>query len=83
MTRDEPSGDALLAALSGPEDLRRLSPCELPSVARALRDFLVRSVARSGGHLAAGLGTVELTVALHYIYAVSYTHLTLPTNREV
>ena len=68
MTRPEPTGEALLAALSGPADLRRLEPGQLPAVASALRSFLVRSVARSGGHLAAGLGAVELTIALHYLY---------------
>jgi 1-deoxy-D-xylulose-5-phosphate synthase len=68
MTRSEPTGEALLAALAGPADLRRLEPGQLPAVASALRSFLLRSVARSGGHLAAGLGVVELTVALHYLY---------------
>jgi 1-deoxy-D-xylulose-5-phosphate synthase len=68
MTRSEPSGEALLAAIAGPADLRRLEPGQLPAVASALRSFLVRSVSRSGGHLAAGLGAVELTIALHYLF---------------
>jgi 1-deoxy-D-xylulose-5-phosphate synthase len=68
MTQSEPTGEALLAAIDGPADLRRLTPGQLPAVAEALRSFLVRSVARTGGHLAAGLGAVELTIALHYLY---------------
>jgi 1-deoxy-D-xylulose-5-phosphate synthase len=68
MTQSEPTGQALLAAIDGPADLRRLTPGQLPAVAEALRSFLVGSVARTGGHLAAGLGAVELTIALHYLY---------------
>ena len=51
-----------------PADLRRLPEHELAPLAGELRDFLVESVARGGGHLAAGLGAVELTVALHYVF---------------
>ena len=59
---------ALLRDIDSPEDLRRLSPDELPALADDVRRYLVRSVARTGGHLAAGLGTVELTIALHYVF---------------
>jgi len=58
----------LLAAIASPSDLRRLPVGELPAVARELREFLIHSVSTRGGHFAAGLGTVELTVALHYVY---------------
>lgn len=58
----------LLAAIDSPADLRALPPQRLRAVTGELRAFLLESVARSGGHLAAGLGAVELTVALHYIY---------------
>ncbi|MFN5011609.1 MAG: 1-deoxy-D-xylulose-5-phosphate synthase [Gammaproteobacteria bacterium] len=61
-------GRALLRAIDSPADLRALPPERLPAVADGLRDFLVTTVAKSGGHLAAGLGTVELTIALHYLY---------------
>ncbi len=57
----------LLDAIELPEHLRELPPSELPRLTRQLREFLLNSVARSGGHLAAGLGAVELTVALHYV----------------
>jgi len=58
----------LLAAIDAPADLRRLPAAKLPAVVKELRDFLIQSVSTRGGHFAAGLGTVELTVALHYIY---------------
>ena len=58
----------LLEQVDLPADLRRLAPAELPRLADELRHFLIESVSRTGGHLAAGLGVVELTVALHYIF---------------
>jgi len=58
----------LLDTLESPEALRRLEPCQLQEVAEELRAFLLESVSQSGGHLAAGLGTVELTIALHYVF---------------
>jgi len=58
----------LLAQVDAPEGLREFPPDRLPQIAQAVRDYLVASVARTGGHLAAGLGVVELTVALHYVF---------------
>src|ERR1700741_5372621 len=58
----------LLVGITAPADLRRLPVSKLPTLARELREFLIQSVATRGGHFAAGLGTVELTVALHYIF---------------
>ncbi len=58
----------LLFGIDSPADLRRLPERALPDVARELRRYLVESVSRSGGHFAAGLGAVELTIALHYLY---------------
>lgn len=51
-----------------PADLRRLAAKDLPGVCDDLRRYLIQTVATRGGHFAAGLGTVELTVALHYVY---------------
>lgn len=62
------SNFALLEAIETPDDLRALDVERLPELARELREFLIQSVSRTGGHLAAGLGTVELTIALHYIF---------------
>jgi 1-deoxy-D-xylulose-5-phosphate synthase len=58
----------LLTNINSPADLRRLPLARLPDVAAELRQFLIQSVSTRGGHFAAGLGTVELTVALHYVY---------------
>lgn len=58
----------LLNIINTPEDLRRLDRSQLPSLATELRNFLVESVSRTGGHLSSNLGTVELTIALHYVF---------------
>ena len=58
----------LLATIDSPADLRRLPKEQLPALAAQLRDFVLNSVAQTGGHLSSNLGTVELTVALHYVF---------------
>jgi 1-deoxy-D-xylulose-5-phosphate synthase len=58
----------LLAGIDSPDDLKRIPDVELPRVAAELRAYLIESVASVGGHFGAGLGVVELTVALHYLY---------------
>ncbi len=59
---------ALLDTLHLPADLRTLSREQLPALAEELRAFLLDSVAKTGGHLSSNLGTVELTLALHYVF---------------
>ncbi len=54
-----------LAHIETPDDLRKVPEAELDDVAQELRAYLIESVATSGGHFGAGLGVVELTVALH------------------
>ena len=58
----------LLDGIGSPADLRELPVAKLPALAAELRAFLIQSVSTRGGHFAAGLGTVELTIALHYVY---------------
>lgn len=58
----------LLDTLDTPAQLRRLERQQLPQLAAELRAFLVESVSRTGGHLSSNLGTVELTLALHYVF---------------
>src|SRR6201997_4830924 len=65
----------LLQGIATPADLRQLPPGKLPALARELRQFLIHSVSTRGGHFAAGLGTVELTIALHYIYDTPHDRL--------
>ncbi len=58
----------LLETINAPAELRRLTPEQLPLLARELREFIVQSVSQTGGHLSSNLGTIELTVALHYVF---------------
>ena len=58
----------LLDSIQAPADLRRLNRAQLKPLADELREFLLHSVAKTGGHLSSNLGTVELTVALHYVF---------------
>lgn len=66
----------LLDSITYPDDLRRLSLENLPALVAELRAFLLESVSKTGGHLSSNLGTVELTVALHYVFNT-------PTDRLV
>jgi len=59
---------ALLPTIQSPADLRRLARAQLRPLSDELRQFLLESVAKTGGHLSSNLGTVELTVALHYVF---------------
>jgi len=57
-----------LSRIQVPADLRQFDEAELPGIAEELRAYLIESVGRSGGHFGAGLGVIELTTALHYLY---------------
>ncbi|MGL5219848.1 MAG: 1-deoxy-D-xylulose-5-phosphate synthase [Plesiomonas shigelloides] len=65
----------MLALTNTPEELRLLPKDSLPQLCAELREYLLNSVSRTSGHLASGLGTVELTVALHYVYNTPFDHL--------
>ncbi len=65
--RDPPMYD-LLKSIRTPADLRLLERSQLPHLAQELRQYLVESVSQTGGHLSSNLGTVELTIALHYVF---------------
>jgi 1-deoxy-D-xylulose-5-phosphate synthase len=90
-----PNGkNTLLNTIASPADLRKLSAAKLPALAQELREFLIQSVSTRGGHFAAGLGTVELTIALHYVFETprdrivwdvghqAYPHKVLTGRRE-
>jgi len=84
----------LLDSIDSPADLRALDEKQLPQVADELRAFLLYSVGQTGGHFGAGLGVVELTIALHYVYETpddrlvwdvghqTYPHKILTSRRE-
>lgn len=59
----------VLERIQDPDDLRQLDRRELVTLASELRDFLIESVSRTGGHLSSNLGTVELSIALHYVFS--------------
>lgn len=58
----------LLNTINSPADLKRLPAAQLPVLADELREYIIQSVSRTGGHLSSNLGTVELAIALHYIF---------------
>ena len=65
----------LLDSIHLPADLRAMPREDLPALADELRDFVVDSVSRTGGHLSSNLGTIELTIALHYVYNTPHDRL--------
>jgi 1-deoxy-D-xylulose-5-phosphate synthase len=85
---------SLLESIQSPQDMRSLSRAQLKTLASELREFLLHSVSRTGGHLSSNLGTVELSVALHHVFNTpedrlvwdvghqSYPHKILTGRRE-
>jgi 1-deoxy-D-xylulose-5-phosphate synthase len=65
----------LLEKIDSPADLRSLDRKQLPALAQELRQFLVESVSKTGGHLSSNLGTVELTIALHFVFSTPDDHI--------
>ncbi len=68
-------GSNLLSRIDSPADLRRLDVEQLPTVAMEIRRHLIDTISVTGGHLAPGLGTVELTIALHYLFDTPHDRL--------
>jgi 1-deoxy-D-xylulose-5-phosphate synthase len=64
-----------LDKINTPDDLRKMERKQLPLLANELRQFLIESVSKTGGHLSSNLGTVELTVALHYVFNTPHDKL--------
>ncbi len=85
---------SLLSSIQSPDDLKKLTPDQLPQLAEEVRRFLIDSVSKTGGHLASNLGVVELTIALHYVFSSpddrllwdvghqSYTHKILTGRKD-
>src|SRR3546814_9136997 len=64
-----------LEQINSPADVRSLSRSDLKGLADRLRAFILESVSRTGGHLSSNLGTVELTLALHYVFNTPHDRL--------
>ena len=64
-----------LGGINSPEDLRKLDKTEIPLIADELREFLLYTVGKTGGHFGAGLGVIELTLALHYAFETPHDRL--------
>ena len=54
--------------IRGPQDIKHMTIDELNELAQEIRDFLISSISKTGGHLSSNLGVVELTIALHYVF---------------
>ena len=65
----------ILERINSPEDLRKLARDDVKKVSDELRAFLLESVSKSGGHLSSNLGTVELTLAIHYVFNTPFDKL--------
>jgi 1-deoxy-D-xylulose-5-phosphate synthase len=72
----------LLESITGPRDLKALSPDELPVLASEIRDFLIEAVSRNGGHLGPNLGVVELTIALHRVFDSPSDRIVFDTGHQ-
>lgn len=69
------SGAPLLSQIDSPADLRKLSPDRLPQLCSEIREFLIQSLSQNPGHFASSMGSVELTVALHYVFNTPYDRI--------
>ena len=72
---DTMTTSTLLQRIDSPADLRHLSRAELKALAAELREYVLQSVSKTGGHLSSNLGTVELTIALHYVFDTPHDRL--------
>jgi 1-deoxy-D-xylulose-5-phosphate synthase len=73
---------SLLDSIGGPEDLKTIHASRLPALAQEIRDFLVASVSRTGGHLGPNLGVVELTIALHRVFDSPHDAIVWDTGHQ-
>ncbi len=71
-----------LNEINYPEDLRKLSIDALPQVSEEVREFIIDTITKTGGHFGAGLGVVELTVALHYVYNTPKDKIVIDTGHQ-
>ena len=72
----------MLESIHGPRDLRRLDRTELAALAEEIRELLITSVTRTGGHLGPNLGVVELTLALHRVFDSPHDRILWDTGHQ-
>ena len=72
----------LLDSIHSPADVRALPEGQLPQLCQELREFLVKSVSKTGGHLASNLGAVELTVAIHRVFDTERDRLVFDVGHQ-
>lgn len=75
MASDQPNSENLLKDVNHPRDLQKLNSAQLQQLSEHMRERILKVVGRNGGHLASNLGTVELTIALHYCFDFEQDHL--------
>ena len=85
MPMEDNEHKSILSSINSPDDLRRLAPGQLPALCTDIRKFLIDSLSTNPGHFASGMGAVELTVALHYVFNTPYDRIVwdirhIPTN---
>ena len=80
--QDTANHPGLLAAVRGPQDVKRMSTDQLGILAAEIRDFLVAKVSRTGGHIGPNLGVVELTLALHRVFDSPRDRLLFDTGHQ-
>src|SRR5205823_247036 len=73
---------AILEQIKDPGDLRKLKREELPTLAREIRDRILDSVSKKGGHLGSSLGATELTIALHYVFNTPVDKIVWDTGHQ-
>lgn len=71
-----------LPNIKGPKDLKKLKVEELPEVAKEIRELIIETVSRNGGHLASSLGATDIIVALHYVYQAPYDKIIFDTGHQ-
>ena len=77
-----PSEYPYLSQINLPEDLRSLPESALRDVSNEVREFMVDTITKVGGHFGAGLGVVELTVALHYVFNTPHDKIIIDTGHQ-
>src|SRR3954452_19543740 len=82
MSEAHSASTGLLATITCPGDLKRLTPEQLPVLAAEIRDFLVAKVSRTGGHLGPNLGVVETTLALHRVFESPRDRILFDTGHQ-